>query len=337
MSRIFISYSSKNRAIVDQLVTWLTNAGYDVHYDQQLETGQQWWDEILLNIQQCDIFIFALSPEYLDSYPCDLEYRYAQGLNRHLLPLMITPVNFGQVPASIALTQTQDLTRFSTDAKPLAKLIHILNKLAQTPLVFPSQMPPKPPAPINKLNVVIERVTNFSVALNLDEQTALLSDIRSFFLKRPTRDNACYALTRFRKRAGHDLPASIADEIDGLLEICDKESAPSPEPVRRWLLPLGVFGLVALIALIGVTLSSALSGAAKATDTPSPLLTKIAQNAPPTSRPTLPTLTATSSATVTPPKPTLPNTATNPPANTPLSAEDVALTLDVIDALAAVA
>src|SRR5258708_22723854 len=65
---IFISYSSKNRELVDQLADKLSEMGYTVLYDQKILAGQAWWDKILEDIRTCDVFIYALSPEYVDSY-----------------------------------------------------------------------------------------------------------------------------------------------------------------------------------------------------------------------------------------------------------------------------
>ena len=65
MTRLFISYSSKNPESISQLVQSLQNAGYDVSYDPQIRTGQ-WWSVILENLHGADIFLYAVTP---DSYP----------------------------------------------------------------------------------------------------------------------------------------------------------------------------------------------------------------------------------------------------------------------------
>jgi hypothetical protein len=68
---ILVSYSRKNRGLIDQLVDRLSEMGHTVLYDQQILAGQAWWDKILEDIRACNVFVYALSPEYLDSYPCD--------------------------------------------------------------------------------------------------------------------------------------------------------------------------------------------------------------------------------------------------------------------------
>ncbi len=262
---VFISYSSKNGTLVNQLAKLLADAGYDVRYDQQLETGQQWWDEILRNIRECAVFIYALSPEYLDSYPCELEHEYAEALRRYLLPVMVRRVDFQQVPSEIALSQVLDFTDLNS-REPFTKLVRALNHLAQQPpRLLPTPLPAEPAAPISKLNVVIDRIANFSVTLSPAEQRALLEDIRVFLNKPQTRANARYALERFRKRVDRDLAAKIAEEIDNLLDLsADSSVVPTHQIVRPSapILPLSpkptinrlrwISAAVALLVVIGV-------------------------------------------------------------------------------------
>ena len=218
---VFISYSSKNCSLVIQLVALLTEMGYDVRYDQQIGTGDDWWHHILADIRACSAFLYALSPEYVDSYPCELEYHYAVALNRPILPVMIALVDFGQMPTYIAQSQVLDFTDLN-NTKALARLSARFRQLEQQPLPLPSPLPPEPPAPIAKLNTVIERVTNWSVRLTPEEQTTLLNDIRPFLRKREARSNALYALRRFRQHSDvngpRDLYTDTSDEIDSVLE-----------------------------------------------------------------------------------------------------------------------
>ena len=62
MSRIFISYSSKNRALVEALANDLETLGHEIWFDKELSGGQSWWDQILQGIRACDLFVFALTP-----------------------------------------------------------------------------------------------------------------------------------------------------------------------------------------------------------------------------------------------------------------------------------
>ncbi|HLY28624.1 MAG TPA: toll/interleukin-1 receptor domain-containing protein [Aggregatilineales bacterium] len=236
---IFISYSSKNRSLVEQLAKMLSNMGDTVLYDQQIIAGQRWWDKILDDIDAASVFIYALSPEYIDSYPCDLEYKYAQAINRYMLPVMIHPVDFKQIPSHVALMQAvkfQDIT----SSEALQSLVRALNHLRPKPVpIIPTPAPIRPSAPIDLLTTVIDKIIDFSVALSPPEQKALLDDIRSFVKKPTTQQNALYVLERYRKRT--DLLATIADEIDWLIEyILRANMPPRPDSPRNGWIIAGV-------------------------------------------------------------------------------------------------
>jgi hypothetical protein len=74
MLRIFISYSRENQTAVKTLVQDMEAVGHKAWFDQQLTGGQVWWNEVLASIRDCDLFVFALAPDALNSQACKLEY-----------------------------------------------------------------------------------------------------------------------------------------------------------------------------------------------------------------------------------------------------------------------
>ena len=76
---LFISYSSQDRSTVDALTTALRRGQQQVWFDQELGGGESWWNKILEQIRSCDVFIVALSNNWLQSKPSQAELRYAQG------------------------------------------------------------------------------------------------------------------------------------------------------------------------------------------------------------------------------------------------------------------
>jgi len=80
ISKIFISYHHFCKSEVCSLATDIKSLGYEVWFDDELSGGQNWWNRILKSIRECDIFVFAISKESLDSFTCKLEYKYAQEL-----------------------------------------------------------------------------------------------------------------------------------------------------------------------------------------------------------------------------------------------------------------
>src|SRR5262245_64690044 len=87
VKRVFVSYSRHNQAAVGQLVHDLNAVGVQTWHDQALSGGQPWWDNILGNIRACDIFLFALSPESLESEACKSELAYVGQLGKPIIPM----------------------------------------------------------------------------------------------------------------------------------------------------------------------------------------------------------------------------------------------------------
>jgi TIR domain len=89
MERIFVSYSRTNLDVVTQAIQDLKAVGIEAWHDQTLTGGQRWWNNILSRIRDCEIFIFALSPESLESEACRGELGYAAQLGKTILPLLV--------------------------------------------------------------------------------------------------------------------------------------------------------------------------------------------------------------------------------------------------------
>ena len=64
---VFLSYSSRDRGQLDDLLSALRRADEDVWFDEELGGGEQWWQQILERIRGCDVFLFALSDNSLES------------------------------------------------------------------------------------------------------------------------------------------------------------------------------------------------------------------------------------------------------------------------------
>src|SRR5437762_2508461 len=106
--KIFISYSSKNRLLVEALAKELEDLGHEVWFDKKLTGGQVWWDEILAAICDCDLCVFALTPESLGSEPCRREYTWATAVNKTVLPIMLRDVDTLALPPELAVIHFVD-------------------------------------------------------------------------------------------------------------------------------------------------------------------------------------------------------------------------------------
>ena len=81
MIQVFISYSRKDLAFVEQLAADLQAAGLDVWYDLSgLEGGERWRIEIEKAIQESQYVIVVLSPNSVASTWVEEEILFARNL-----------------------------------------------------------------------------------------------------------------------------------------------------------------------------------------------------------------------------------------------------------------
>ncbi len=88
--KLFISYSRFDKPWVTELWQKLRNEdGHDAWMDKQIVPASDWWHSIQSAIEDCECFIFVMSPQAVDSIYCLAEFRYALSLNKPILPLML--------------------------------------------------------------------------------------------------------------------------------------------------------------------------------------------------------------------------------------------------------
>jgi hypothetical protein len=156
MKRVFVSYSRRNLEVVTQLIQDLNAVGVNTWHDQTLTGGQRWWDNILSNIRDCDIFVFALSPQSLDSEACKSELAYVAKLGKPILPVMIAEgVNVNLLSHPLAEIQVTDC-RGSDKKAVLALMKSIFATDAAPPL--PDPLPEPPPVPMSYISNLSERI-----------------------------------------------------------------------------------------------------------------------------------------------------------------------------------
>ena len=88
--RSFISYSRKDK----DWVYWFSDilnktAGQSTWIDRKIPVGQDWWQTILSEIENCDAFVIILSPGSVASTYCMEELQYAHELGKPIVPLLL--------------------------------------------------------------------------------------------------------------------------------------------------------------------------------------------------------------------------------------------------------
>lgn len=227
MALVFISYSRRDQGAVQSLLDDLDSLGHEPWLDRELSGGQRWWDQILTNIQACEVFALALTPESVRSVACERELEWALALRKPILPILAADLSLNLLPSALATLQLIDC-RQATRGSAL-QLARALGQLRQQPL--PDPLPSPPEAPLSYLVGLHERI-GVSEQLDFDTQASLLVSIKAALRNAEESKDAWLILQRFRTR--RDLLATIADEIDELLVRATKPLevvvAPHAEP-----------------------------------------------------------------------------------------------------------
>jgi hypothetical protein len=221
--KIFVSYARRDRQVVDGLLHDVRRARHEVWVDEELTGGQAWWDTILGTIRGADLFVVALSPDWLNSKACAAELNYAVGCNRTILPIMVRRVSPQMAPPVVANAQILDYLERTPDAA--------INLMTALSLVGPAHplphpLPQAPDVPMSYMSTYRQRLDEMN--MTLQQQSLLLSELRAHLSDDDDRDSAAELIRRLRRRG--DITESIGKEIDTLLQSLPMQTTPLAEP-----------------------------------------------------------------------------------------------------------
>src|ERR1041385_2520279 len=220
MRKVFVSYSRTNLDVVNQLVDDLQAVGMSAWHDQTLTGGQRWWDNILANIRDCDIFIFALSRESWESEACRSELNYVCGLGKPILPVLVADgVNLNLLSAPLHEIQVTDYR-----GRDKAAAFALLKALNATPACapLPDPLPPSPAVPVSYLGTLKERIES-SASLTAQEQNLLFIELEEAMDEGRTPAEIRELLLSMKRR--DDLLAKVAVKVDAALKSLDAKTA----------------------------------------------------------------------------------------------------------------
>jgi len=209
---VFFSYARRDADTTKAIASGLQQLGQTVWLDQQLSGGQQWWDTILEQIRNCDVFLFVLSKSSLRSKACRAELDYAHRLGRMLLPVSIDHVIDQLLPPYLAETQRVD----GADVVQLARALLAL----PSPPPLPEPLPAPPSVPLSYLDELADSLNNEDLALT--EQRNLLGALKQLLREDDEREAAVELLRRLRRHP--QVNAWVAEETDA--ELAKVEPAP---------------------------------------------------------------------------------------------------------------
>lgn len=144
----FVSYAHADAETVYPDLVALRSAAVEIWYDEGIEPGSAWREELGSAIEQCATFLFFLSSSSVASKHCQQELDFALELERkivivHLEPVELTP------GLRLSLNNRQALVRYATpEAEYLRKLSTALAQTGDQTPVAPTTNKPIPKAGI---------------------------------------------------------------------------------------------------------------------------------------------------------------------------------------------
>ena len=97
---VFISYSHKDSDRIHPLIRRMIDDGIGIWYDNGIDPGTEWDENIAMHLQECTGIIAFLSDNYLASDNCRDELNYARDLGKERLLIYLENV---ELPAGMAM------------------------------------------------------------------------------------------------------------------------------------------------------------------------------------------------------------------------------------------
>ena len=119
MAAIFISHSSRDNEFAAEMKTWLDHQGYEqvfLDFDKHsgFQAGAQWERELYEKVARCHAVILILTPNWLDSKWCFVEFAQARALGKIIFPVVLAPLGDHRIAPEI---QGVDLRNWNVDGQ----------------------------------------------------------------------------------------------------------------------------------------------------------------------------------------------------------------------------
>ncbi|HWM59994.1 MAG TPA: TIR domain-containing protein [Pseudonocardia sp.] len=95
MARVFVSYSSRDGALADEVNGWLVEAGHETFRDRDLSdgivVGDEWDERLHERLRWADALVCVVTSAYIESTWCTGEVAIARSRGCRLIPIMAEP------------------------------------------------------------------------------------------------------------------------------------------------------------------------------------------------------------------------------------------------------
>ena len=88
---VFVCYAHDDASTVRAQIDWLKGEGFNVWFDEAIEVGSRWSDDLARAVEGCAAFLYFLSPRSVSSRHCLDEVHFALECNRPIVPVEIAP------------------------------------------------------------------------------------------------------------------------------------------------------------------------------------------------------------------------------------------------------
>src|SRR5438105_1817649 len=97
MPAIFISHSTVDNVVADDIKTWLAGLGFErvfLDFDKAtgIGAGEHWAKRLYEELARCHAVILVLTPNWMASKWCFAELQQARALGKIVLPLICAPI-----------------------------------------------------------------------------------------------------------------------------------------------------------------------------------------------------------------------------------------------------
>jgi tetratricopeptide (TPR) repeat protein len=88
---IFVSYAHKNATEVYSELSWLHDLGFNIWYDEGIEAGTEWREELGHAIKESSVFLYLVTPQSQESENCRNELNFAADEQVPILAVHLSP------------------------------------------------------------------------------------------------------------------------------------------------------------------------------------------------------------------------------------------------------
>ena len=89
---VFVCYAHDERKVVLEQIEWLRANGFEIWFDEAIEAGNRWSEDLARAVEGCAAVLYFLSPRSASSRYCLDEIHFALECGRPIVPAEIEPV-----------------------------------------------------------------------------------------------------------------------------------------------------------------------------------------------------------------------------------------------------